>query len=170
MWTIGVKSGLITLLGLIAYGLVVELMGLHYLLQSNLAHVVLALGIYSGHYYYKAVNHGLMTYRQGLKLGLIITSFVGLVNALSVYLYTKLIDASLIAQLTEEVQDTLRKKYMEEAITEEIVLFMQHMSPELLLIGILVSIVLLGFVFTTVIAAFSRYPRRPHKHSFVPSS
>jgi predicted GNAT family acetyltransferase len=131
--------------------------------------VVLALGIYSGHYYYKAVNHGLMTYRQGLKLGFIITSFVGLVNALSVYLYTKLIDDSLIVQLTEGVQDTLRKKGMEEPITEKMVLVMQHMSPELLLIGTLVSTVLLGFVFTLVIAAFSRHPRRPHERSCVPS-
>jgi hypothetical protein len=169
MWTIGIKSGLITLLGLISYGLIVELTGLQYLLWSNVEHVVLALGIYSGHYYYKTVNQGLMTYKQGLKLGFITTSFVGLVNALSVYLYTKLIDGALIVQLTEGVQDTLRKKGIEESITEKVVWGLQRISPELLLIGTLVSTVLLGFFFTLAIAAFSRHPRRPRARDCVPS-
>jgi Protein of unknown function (DUF4199) len=161
MWTVGIKSGLITFLGLFAYGLIAELMRPQHVLSSNLAHVVLALGIYSGHYYYKAVNHGSMTYKQGLKLGLIVTSFVGLVNAFLVYLYTKLINGSLIVHLTQGVQNTLRQEGMEETTTEKIVLLLQHMAPELLLISTLAGTILIGFVFTLVIAVFSRHPRRP---------
>jgi Protein of unknown function (DUF4199) len=169
MWTIGIKSGLITVLGLIAYELVIQLMGLQHSLWSDLERVVLALGIYSGHYYYKAANHGLMTYRQGLKLGLITISLVGLVNALSVYLYTKLVDGYFIMRLTEAVQNTLQQKGTDGAIAEKIVRSMQYMTPELLLIGTWVSTVLLGFVFTLVIAIFSRHPQEPRKSSCTPS-
>jgi len=165
MWAIGIKSGLIIVLGLIAYGLVVQLVGLQHSLWSNLEYVVLVLGIYSGHYYYKAANNGLMTYRQGLKLGLITVSFAGLVNTLPAYLYTKLVDASFIVQLTENVQKVLQQKATDEIIIEKVKRFMQHMTPEFLLIGIFGSTVLLGFAFTLIIAVFSRYPKNPHKSS-----
>ena len=160
MWTIGIKSGLITVLGLIAYGLVVQFMGLHHALWSRLDYVVLALGIYSGHYYYKAANNGLMTYKQGLGLGLISTSFAGLVNALPIYLYIKLTDASFIVQLTENVQKTMQQKGIDEATTAILVHAMQHMTPEFLVIGAFGSTVLLGFAFTLIIATFSKHPKK----------
>lgn len=157
MWTIGIKSGLITVLGLIAYELLVQIMGLQHSLWGNLGSLVLALGIYSGHYYYKAANSGRMTYRQGLKLGLIIVSFAGLANALPAYLYTKFMDDTFIVQLTENIKKALQQPAVDEAITEKAVQLIQHMTPEFLLIGILVSTVLLGFSFTLVIAAFSKH-------------
>jgi len=160
MWTIGIKSGLVTILGLIAYGQVVQLMGLQYSLWGNLGPVVLALGIYSGHYYYKAANSGLMTYRQGLKLGLVIVSFVGLVNALPVYLYTKFMDASFIAQLAESIQKALHQTAIDETFTTKAVQLIQHMTPEFLLVGIFVSTVLLGFACTLIIAAFSKHSKK----------
>jgi hypothetical protein len=160
MWTIGIKSGLITVLGLLAYGLVIQLMGLQYSLWGNLEYAVLALGIYSGHYYYKAANNGSMTYQQGLRLGGIIASFTGLVNALPIYLYIKLTDASYLTQLAENVQRALRQKGIDETVAEKIIRFMQHMPPEFLLIGIFVSTVLLGIAFTLVIAAFSKTAKK----------
>ena len=156
MWAIGIKSGLITVLGLLAYGLGIQLMGLQHSLWGNLEYVVLALGIYSGHYYYKATNNGLMTYKQGLKLGLVIVSFAGLINALPVYLYVKLVDATFIIQLTKNVQSILKQKHIDNTTAEKTMQFMQHMTPEYLLIGILVSTVLLGFVLTLAIAACSK--------------
>jgi Protein of unknown function (DUF4199) len=160
MWAIGIKSGLMTILGLIAYGQIVQLMGLQYSLWSNLGSVVLALGIYSGHYYYKTANNGLMTYRQGLKLGLIVVSFAGLVNALPVYLYTKFMDAFFITQLAESIQKALQQTRIDEATIEKVVQFIQHMTPEFLSIGIFVSTVLPGFACTLVIAAFSKYSKK----------
>ena len=156
MWSIGIKSGLITVLGLVAYGLVVQLTGLQQSLWGNLGTVVLAIGIYSGHYYYKAANNGLMTYRQGLKLGLITTSFTGMVNALPVYLYAQM-DTSLLVQLQENVQNMLQQATVDKGITIKTAQLIQHMTPGFLLIGVFVSTVLLGLFFTLIIATFSRY-------------
>ena len=160
MWRICIKSGLIIVLGFIACGLVISLMGLQRLSWNNLYYVVLVLGIYFGHYCYKEAHHGLMTYQQGVKLGLISVAFVSLVNACPIYLYTKLVDASLISQLAQSVQESLRQKGIEEASVEEVVQTIQRMPPEVLAIGILVSTVLLGFAFALVIAAFSKYPKK----------
>ena len=160
MRTIGIKSGLITVLGLLAYGLVIQRMGLQYSWWGNLEYVVLALGIYSGHYYYKAANNGSMTYQQGFRLGLIISSFTGLVNALPIYLYLKSIDASYIVPLTENVQSALQRQGIDATVVEKVVRFMKHMTPEFLLMGILISTLLLGIALTLVIAAFSKHAPR----------
>lgn len=160
MWIIGIKSGVITVLGLMVYGLIVPMMGLQPSLWGGLEYVVLALGIYSGHYYYKAANNGLMTYKQGLRLGLIISAFTGLVNGLIIYLHTQLSDPSLIEKLTKNVQSALQQKGIDEAMIEKVVQSMQHMTPGFLLLGTFISTVLLGFVLTLVVAAFSRYPKR----------
>jgi len=160
MWAIGIKSGLITVLGLIAYGLIVQLTGLQHSLWGSLHYVVLALGIYSGHYYYKAANNGSMTYKQGLKLGLVVVSFAGLANTLPLYLYTKFMDASFIVQLAESIRKALQQENIDETIIEKTVWLMQNMTPEFVWIGIFFSIVLLGFSLTLVIAVFSKNSKK----------
>ena len=157
MWSIGIKSGVITLLGLMAYELVGQLIELQHPLWSNLSSVVLALGVYSGHYYYKAANGGVMSYGQGLKLGLIVVSFVGLTNALPVYLYSRFMDNTLTVQLQETVQKALQQMTIDESITAKALQLIHHMTPEFLCIGVLASTVLLGFSLTLIIAAFSKH-------------
>src|SRR3569623_1738341 len=158
MWTIGIKSGLITVLSVIAYGLIVQLMGLQHSSWGNLYYAVLALGIYSGHYYYKAANNVTMTYKQGLGLGGIVILFVGLANTLPLYLYTKFIDTSFILQLTETIQKAWQQKDLDEVMTGKVIQFIQHMNPELLSIGTFLSTILLGFALTLIIAVFSKRP------------
>lgn len=150
MWTIGLKSGIITFLGLIAYGLLLPSLG------TGLEYVVLALGIYSGHYYYKASNDGLMSYRQGLQLGLIVSAFTGFINGFIIYLYTQHADPSWIEQLSKNLQNILQKKGVASPMIEEVGQLMQHMSPAHLGIGIFLSTVLLGFALTLVVTAFSK--------------
>lgn len=164
MWTIGIKSGLMTILGFIAYGQVVQLMGLKYSLWGNLGPLVLALGIYSGHYYYKLANGGWMTYKQGLKLGLVVVSFVGLVSTLPLYLYIKFMGASFSAGfaegVSESIQKTLQRENIDQAIIEEVVQSIQQMAPEFFVIFVFSGTVLLGFACTLVIAAFSKHSKK----------
>jgi len=156
MWTIGLKSGIITFLGLIAYGLLLPSLGLS---GGGLEYVVIALGIYSGHYYYKDANNGLMSYAQGLKLGLIVVSLTGLANGLIIYFATKYADPSLFEQLIASIQETLQRQRANEQMIEEISRLVQHMSPALLGAGTFASTVLLGFATTLLVSAFSRaYP------------
>ena len=164
MWLIGIKSGVITILGLVAYGLIVPMLGLPPSLWGSLEYVVSALGIYSGHYYYKAANSGCMTYKQGLKLGLIISAFTGLVNGLIFYLHTKYTDDFLITHLSERTQKALQQRGAAEATIKEVLQFIQHMPPILLLLGTFFSTVLVGFALTLVVAAFSRHPSSPQSH------
>ena len=153
MWIIGLKSGIITFLGLIAYGLLLPSLGLS---GGGLEYVVIALGIYSGHYYYKADNNGLMSYTQGLKLGLIVAASTGLANGLIIYFSMRHADPELLEKLTTNIQETLQRRSVGEPIIEEVGRLMQHMSPALLGFGVFASTVLLGFAITLLVSAFSR--------------
>ena len=62
MWSISIKSGVISVLGLLAYGLIMQTLGWHHPLLENLAYGVMALSIYSGHAHYRAARLGVMTY------------------------------------------------------------------------------------------------------------
>ncbi|MEM9417180.1 MAG: DUF4199 domain-containing protein [Bacteroidota bacterium] len=156
MWIIGIKSGIITVLGLIAYGLLIQSLAGQAALIGRLEYIVLALGIYSGHYYYKAANKGLMTYRQGLKLGLIVTSFTGSFNGLLLYLYARQAAPAGIERLTENMQKALQQQGVGAPMREEVGQWMQQLTPTLLGVGTFISTVLLGFALTLVVAAFSR--------------
>jgi uncharacterized ion transporter superfamily protein YfcC len=94
--------------------------------------------------------------RQGLKLGLINISSAGLMSTLPIYLSIKFIGTSFIVQLTKSVQKTLQQKGIEDAIIVKVMHTIQHMTPEFFVIGIFVNTVLLGFVCTLVISAFSK--------------
>ena len=156
MWLIGIKSGLITVLGLMAYGLLAPMIGLQAPPWSSLAYGVLALGIYSGHYYYKVANSGAMTYRQGLKLGLIVSVFTGLIQGSTIYLYTAFAGAAYLQQLTASVLKALQQKGVAASTLQEVAQCMEHMTPAFFFFGTLGSTVLLGFAFTLVIAALAR--------------
>ena len=157
MWLTGIKSGVITVLGLITYELIVQMMHLKGSLLGNLAYGVLALGIYSGHYYYKAANENLMTYRQGLKLGLIVTSFTGLVNGLISYVNARFVDPTFIQKLIDSIQLALQQSSLDkETIQKAAQIVEAHLTPMLLLIATIIPTLLLGLIFTLVITAFSK--------------
>ncbi len=160
MWTVGIKSGIITVLGLVVYGLVAEVVGLQYPSRGSLEYIVLALGIYSGHYYYKAANQGAMTYKEGLQLGLIVATSTGLINGLLVYLYARHKGSIFTKRLISNVQEALQQMGTDDFKIKEILQIMQqYVTPGFLLFGTLVSTALLGFLFTLAIAAFSKNPK-----------
>lgn len=156
MWLIGIRSGIITVLGLIAYGLFVQMMNLSTSLWGSLEYVVFALGIYSGHYYYKYANRGFMTYGKGIQVGLIVVTFTGLVS--SVVSYTAaFVDPSFTKRIISGVKIALQQNYIDEGNIQEVVRFIEaNMTPELLLGITLLATLLTGLVFTLVITVFSK--------------
>src|SRR4051794_18848477 len=85
MWLIGIRSGIITLLALIAYTLLVQVLHIKNPILGHLDHIVFGLGIYSAHYYYKHANNGFVSYKQGIQVGMITVLFTSLIITLLTY-------------------------------------------------------------------------------------
>lgn len=157
MWLISIRSGIITVLGLIAYGLFVEMMQLKTSLWGNLEYVVFALGIYSGHYYYKYTNRGFMTYGEGVQVGLIVAAFTGLVSGVASYVAARFIDPSFTKRVVEGGKIALQKSHLDEGSVQEVVRFMEaNITPEFLLVITPLTTLSMGLVFTLVITVFSK--------------
>ena len=91
---------------------------------------------------------------------LIICAFVGIVHVFLIYMLTQFIDAALISQLIAGIQANLQEKGLDEASIATVVrLLQQYVTPSFLLMTTLVGTVLVGFVFTLVIAAYTRHSK-----------
>lgn len=157
MWSIGIKSGIITALGLVAYILVIQIIELMGPLGDKLVYAVLLLGIYSGHYFYKSANSGFMSYTEGVKVGLVVVFSAVLLLGLVSYMCVRLMDTMLREKLLSGVQQALQTKGVDE---DTIAFIMHYMTPERLVFASLLSILLTGCVFTLIIPIFSRNPRK----------
>ena len=97
-----------------------------------------------------------MTYKQGLKLGLIVTAFTGLVNGLIIYSYARFAASDFAEQLNKQAKIVSQQENIGESVGTEVGQLMQYMTPELLLVGTFISIVLIGFALTLIITTFSK--------------
>jgi hypothetical protein len=157
MWLIGIRSGIITILALIAYGLLVDLLHLQASIWGHLEQIVLALGIYSGHYYYKQAHQGYMTYVQGIQIGSIVGAFTGAVSGISTYLVSKFLDPGFIKRLIASVEAALKQPGLQKASSQKVLAFMETaLTPQTLSILIFLSTCLVGFILNLVIAAFTK--------------
>ncbi len=160
MWRIGIKSGIITVLGQVIYGLLVQTLGWQHPLWKGMEYVVFSLGIYSGHCYYKAANKGLMTYQKGLKLGLIVSSFTGLTNGIILYLYTKYANPLFIDQLRQSTKEVLRQGGTNSPAIEKAIQSLHYITPEILLLWNFIGAVFVGLILTFFVSLLSRKTKK----------
>lgn len=157
MGLIGIKSSIITLLAILAYGLLVQLLGIQTTIWGHLEQLVFALGIYSGPYYYKHANKGCMTYSQGVQIGLIVVAFTGLISGLLTYVVSQFIDPGFIKRLLAGIQQALQQDYLKPENNQQFMELLEaHLTPLSLLAMIVVTTCLTGFIWTLIIAYFSK--------------
>jgi hypothetical protein len=156
MWLIGIRSGIITVLALIAYGLLVDLLHLQASIWGHLELIVLALGIYSSHYYYKQAHQGYMTYGQGLQIGLMVVAFTGVVSGISSYLVSKFLDPGFIKRLVASLQIGLEQPGSPEVNQRLLALMESSLTPQALSIFTCLFTCLVGFILNLLIAAFTK--------------
>lgn len=156
MWLIGIRSGIITVLALIAYGLLVDLLRLQASIWGHLELTVFALGIYSSHYYYKQAHQGYMTYGQGIRIGLMVVAFTGIVIGISSYLVSKFLDPGFIKQSIASLQVGLEQSGVSEDNRRLLALMESSLTPQTLSILTCLSTYLVGFILNLLIAAFTK--------------
>jgi len=156
-WSIGIKSGIITLLALMLYGLIIQVGGFTYSILGNLEYILLILGIYSSHHFYKSANGGIMSYGQGIKLGLIVMLFIGSITGIVNYVYVRFIDPDLLTTLANKMQEMLQNKGLDKASIEETMRQLKsYLTPKSIALLTPLIVVAIGFVLTLIIALFSK--------------
>ena len=90
---VAIKYGLLTSVGLITFFLVAKLLGIVYFLELRILNLLFVMiGIFLAIRYYKKNNSNMLTYFQGLGIGMLTTLLAVAVFAIFLVLYLTIID------------------------------------------------------------------------------
>ncbi|UOQ77981.1 DUF4199 domain-containing protein [Hymenobacter sp. 5516J-16] len=117
-------------------------------------------GIVLAHKSFKQLNHGFMSYGQGLRIGTILSAVAGAVSSLFSYLYVNFIDPEYMNRVMELTRSRMEEKGLDDAQIDQAIAMAQKFSsgPITILFGLLVS-VLMGFIVSLIISAFTKHSR-----------
>ena len=121
---------------------------------TYLFYIVLAIGIFIAMNDFKKENQGFISYGQGLGLGVMKTTIVGLISGFFSFAYMKFIDPSIIDQMMKKAVEDMEKKGLpDEQIEQGMEYSKMFMSPGALFMLGLIGVVFIGFVISLIIAA-----------------
>jgi len=117
-------------------------------------------GIVLAHKNFKQLNQGFMSYGQGLSIGTILSAVAGAVSSLFSYLYINFIDPEYINRVMELTRSRMEDKGLDDAQIDQAIAMAQKFSsgPITIFFGLLIS-VLMGFVVSLIISAFTKHSR-----------
>ncbi|MCZ6899890.1 MAG: DUF4199 domain-containing protein, partial [Bacteroidetes bacterium] len=99
---VAIKYGLLTSVGLITFFLVAKLLGIVYFLELRILNLLFVMiGIFLAIRYYKKNNSNMLTYFQGLGIGMLTTLLAVAVFAIFLVLYLTIIDPALMMYIKE---------------------------------------------------------------------
>ena len=157
MWLIGIRSDIITLLALIAYTLLVQVLNLKNSILGHLEYAVFTIGIYSALFYYKNANNGSITYIQGLQVGMIAVLFTSVVISVLTYVMLFIYGNHFVHALLIELKKSVQQIDPTNTSAQNNIAFIESLfTSKFLAVLIFLSISFTGFIFTLFIALFSR--------------
>jgi len=123
-------------------------------LLGLVVYVILAVGIYLAMNDFKKENHGFMSYSQGLGLGLLKCTIVGLISSFFTFAYMKFIDPTIAEQMMKKAVEEMEKKGLSDDQIEKAMEYSKmFINPGVLFIVSLIGTIFIGFIFSLIIAA-----------------
>jgi hypothetical protein len=159
---LAVKWGLIATLGLIIYTLIIQLGGLignSVVTNLNLpVQIAILCGCISpAMIEYKKSHGGFMSYGQGLGLGTMLSAVAGLLASAFGAAYIAFIDNSSLRIVREKAVEQWEAQGLTDAQIEQASEMMEKfMSPGILFISAMLSLIFFGFIASLILAAIQR--------------
>lgn len=106
---------------------------------------------------FRTLNMGYMRYGQGLSIGTLTAGIGGLLSSLFSVFYTTVIDTNVMARVIDKQRDTLEASgASDEMIEQQMKMMDMFQSPGITFaVGVIGSVVL-GFIFSLIIAAIMK--------------
>ena len=154
----GLKWGLITGLGIVAYTAILYVVGVA--TSSPLMYVsyaILIAGIVMAMREYKSKNEDYMSYGQGLGIGSFIGTITGLLVGAFTTIYMKYVDTTMAEKQLDVMRAELEKSGQTPEQIDQIVSMSQSfMSPGIMFGASVLTYLIIAFIFSLVISAVLR--------------
>ena len=117
-------------------------------------YLIIAVGIYLAMSEFKKENQGFMSYGQGLGLGTLMSAISGLISSFFSMAYMKFIDPTISDQIMKKAMEEMEKKGIpDDQIDQAMEISKMFMNPGAMFVLGLLGAVLIGFIFSLIIAA-----------------
>jgi hypothetical protein len=117
-------------------------------------YAIIAVGLYMAMNDFKKENQGFMSYGQGLGLGVLKCTIVGLISGFFSFAYMKFIDPTITDQMMKKAIEEMEKKGLTDDQIEQAMEYSKmFMNPGVLFIAGLIGTIFIGFILSLIIAA-----------------
>lgn len=122
---------------------------------------VLIAGIVLAMRNFKLQNAGFMSYGQGIGVGVVLSGIVGVLSGIFIYVYTALIDPSVITRMMDKARaDMEAKGTMSDAqIDQALAWSTKFTTGPAMFIFAIVGTVVIGLIISLIAAAFVKNPK-----------
>ena len=121
---------------------------------------ILIVGIILAMRSFKEQNAGFMGYGQGVGVGVIVSSVVGLLSAVFMYVYTTLVDPDVLTRIMDKSRVDMEAKGLSDAqIDQAMALSGRFMNAPFMALSAILITVFLGLVVSLLAAAFVKNPK-----------
>jgi hypothetical protein len=158
---VGVRYGLLT--GLVSVIISFAIYALE--LEQNsavrfLTMAVLVGGIILAMRSFKEQNSGFMGYGQGVGVGLMTSGIVGVLSGAFIYLYTTVVDPSVITRMTDKARVDMEAKGMSDVQIDQAMAWSAKFTTGPVMFGFtLLFTLFLGLLISLLVAAFIKNPK-----------
>ncbi len=124
---------------------------------SWISYLIIIVGLVLAMREYKQRNNNYMSYGEGVSLGALTSAVAGLLSSMYSVIYLTFIDPTMMQRAMEKMRDQYEEQGMDDAQIERIMEMSQNFqSPGILFIFGILGTILMGVIFSLVIAAILR--------------
>ncbi|HEX8327834.1 MAG TPA: DUF4199 domain-containing protein [Hymenobacter sp.] len=123
--------------------------------------VLLVVGIVLAMREFKASNHGFMSFGQGVGIGALVSTVVGVLSAIFAYVYFNIIDPTIVERMMEKARTDMEARggMSDEQIDAGMAMAGKFMNGPMMMLIVVLSSVLLGVVLSLIISAFIKHSK-----------
>ena len=124
--------------------------------NKNLTYVIcliIGLGVFFSVKDFKKENQGFITFSQGLGLGTMMSTIMGLISSFYTFAYMKFIDTSINSQMLKLAEQDFEKKGIpDDQMEQSMEMMKMAFSPGVMFIFGLIFVVFVGFISSLIIS------------------
>lgn len=159
--SVAIKYGFIFALIGIVFSLILMVAGLsENRWLSSLSFLILIAGLVIAMKNYKELNHGFMSYGQGLGIGAIVSLIYGLLSGITTWIYTSFVDPDYMGRIMEKQREEwVRQGMSDEQIDAAVQMSQSFSGPVAMILGAAIGTLVIGFIISLIVSAIMKNKR-----------
>ncbi|ACT95670.1 DUF4199 domain-containing protein [Dyadobacter fermentans] len=155
---VALKYGLVVAVVTMVYSTILYVAGLgSNRMLASLTYVFMIVAIVLAMKDFREKNGGFISYGEGLGLGSLTSAVLGLLSSAFTIFYLQFIDSNMLTQSLDQMREELEGKGMDDAqIEQAIEMSQKFMSPGIMFVTVILGYLVMGFIFSLIIAAIMR--------------